>query len=182
MFICLRFILNIRLVYPTRICFSGLHTSTTTDDIRAYLIDIGVANIESTALITGNINSKSACFRVIITDESIKHNVYDPKRYTDGISVLPYRFYKGDKKLQRNTTKSGNNNSKTNSTYTAQRTAAYASVHTDNESNTHGRRGNSPNVEQFLTTKSKALESKQEMIVVQYGHHVVLDLTISQIV
>ena len=33
----------------------------------------------------------------------------------------------------------------------------------------------------FLTTKSKALESKQEMIVVQYGHHVVLDLTISQI-
>ena len=107
------------------VCFSGLHSSTTTDDIRAYLIDIGVANIESIALITGNINSKSACFRVIITDESIKHNVYDPKRYTDGISVLPYRFYKGDKKLQRNTTKSGNNNSKTNSTYTAQRTAAY---------------------------------------------------------
>ena len=137
------------------VCFSGLHSSTTTDDIRAYLIDIGVANIESIALITGNINSKSACFRVIITDESIKHNVYDPKRYTDGISVLPYRFYKGDKKLQRNTTKSGNNNSKTNSTYTAQRTAAYASVHTDNESNTHGRRGNSPNVEQFSNNKIK---------------------------
>ena len=32
----------------------------------------------------------------------------------------------------------------------------------------------------FLTTKSNALESKQEMIVAQYGHHVVLDLTISQ--
>ena len=137
------------------VCFSGLHSSTTTDDIRAYLIDIGVANIESIAIITGNVNSKSACFRVIITDESIKHNVYDPKRCTDGISVLPYRFYKGDKKLQRNTTKSGNNNSKTNSTYTAQRTAAYVKVHTDYESNTHGRRGNSPNVEQFSNNRIK---------------------------
>ena len=155
------------------VCFSGLHSSTTTDDIRAYLIDIGVANIESIALITGNVNSKSACFRVIITDESIKHNVYDPKRCTDGISVLPYHFYKGDKKLQRNTTKSR----QTNSTDTAQRTAAYARFHTDNESNTHGRRGSSPNAEQH---KTKALESKQEMIVAQYGHHVVLDLTISQ--
>ena len=46
--------------------------------------------------IIGNVNSKSACFRVIITDESIKHNMYDPKRCTDGISVMPYRFYKCD--------------------------------------------------------------------------------------
>ena len=57
------------------VCFSGLHCSTTIDDIRAYLIDIGVANIESIALITEKANSKSNCFRVIITDESIKHSV-----------------------------------------------------------------------------------------------------------
>ena len=30
------------------------------------------------------------------------------------------------------------------------------------------------------STKPKALESKQEIILAQYGHHVVLDLTISQ--
>ena len=64
--------------------FSGLHCSTTIDDIRAYLIDIGVANIESIALITDKANSKSNCFRVIITDESINHSVYDPKRCADG--------------------------------------------------------------------------------------------------
>ena len=133
------------------VCFSGLHSSTTTDDIRAYLIDISVANIESIALITGKFISKSACFRVIITDESINHNVYDPKRCTDGISVMPYRFYKGDKKLQCNTTKSR----QTNTTYTAHRTAAFARVHTDNESNTHGRCGNSPNSEQFSNNKIK---------------------------
>ena len=54
-------------------------------------------------------------------------------------------------KLQRNTTKSR----QTNSTYTAQRTAAYARVHTDNKSNTHGRSGNSPNAEQFSNNKIK---------------------------
>ena len=33
----------------------------------------------------------------------------------------------------------------------------------------------------ILTTKSKSLESIQEMIVAQYGRHVVLELTISQV-
>ena len=63
--------------------------------------------------------------------------------------LLQYRFYKGDKKRQRNTTKSRQRNT----TYTAQRTAAYARVHTDNESRTHGRRGNSLNAEQFSNNK-----------------------------
>ena len=140
------------------VCFSGLHSSTTTEDIRAYLIDIGVANIESIAIITGNVNSKAACFQVVITDESIKHNVCDPKRCTDGISVLPYRFYKGDKKLQRNTTKSGNNNSKTNSTYTAQ-LPMLESILTMNQ--THMVAVATPQMlSSFLTTKSKALEGK----------------------
>ena len=133
------------------VCFSGLHSSTTTDDIRAYLIDIGVTDIESISLITGNANSKSACFRVIITDESIKHNVYDPKRGTDGISVMPFRFYNGDKKLQRDT----NNSRHTNTTSAAHRTTSHTRVHSDNESNKYGRRGNSSNAEQFSNNKMK---------------------------
>ena len=81
-------------------------------------------------------------------------------------------------KLQRNTTKSR----QTNSTYTAQRTAAYARVHTDNKSKHSDAVATPQMLSSSRTTKSKSLESKQEMNVAQYGHHVVLDLTISQIV
>ena len=57
----------------------------------------------------------------------------------------------GDKKLQRNT----NNSRHTNTTSSAHRTTSHTRVHSDNESNKYGRRGNSSNAEQFSNNKMK---------------------------
>ena len=44
--------------------------------------------------------NESAAFRVTINDYSIKHNVYNPKVYTNGIKVKPYRLYKQGTQIQ----------------------------------------------------------------------------------
>ena len=56
------------------------------------MYDIGVSDIVSIERVPDT-SSASAAFRVKINDYSIKHNVglYNPKVYTNGIKVKPYR-------------------------------------------------------------------------------------------
>ena len=88
----------------------GLNTETTDDDIRCFMYDIGVTNIVTITRINNN-TPTSASFRITINDASIKHNVYNPKLYTKGITAKPFRFYsqgvlKGDKAQSSSTTQS----------------------------------------------------------------------------
>ena len=63
------------------------------------MYDIGVFHIVSIKRVHDT-SSASAAFRVTINDYSIKHNVYNPKVYTNGIKAKPYRFYKQGTQIQ----------------------------------------------------------------------------------
>ena len=78
---------------------SGLHDETSNDEIRGFMYDIGVSDIVSIERVHDT-SSASAAFRVTINDYSIKHNVYNPKVYTNGIKVKPYRLYKQGTQIQ----------------------------------------------------------------------------------
>ena len=78
---------------------SGLHDETSNDDIRGFMYDIGVSDIVSIERVHDT-SSVSAAFRVTINDYSIKHNVYNPKVYTNGIKVKSYRLYKEGQQKQ----------------------------------------------------------------------------------
>ena len=63
------------------------------------MYDIGVFDIVSIKRVHDT-SSASAAFHVTINDYSIKHNVYNPKVYTNGIKAKPYRFYKQGTQIQ----------------------------------------------------------------------------------
>ena len=78
---------------PKHDVFIGsLNSETPNDDIRCFMYDIGVTNIVTIARINNN-SSTSASFRVTINDATMKHNVYNPKLYTKGITAKPFWFY-----------------------------------------------------------------------------------------
>ena len=78
---------------------SDLHDEMSNDDIRGFMYDIGVSDIVSIERVHDT-SSASAVSRVTINDYSIKHNVYNPKVYTNGIKAKPYRFYKQGTQIQ----------------------------------------------------------------------------------
>ena len=73
----------------------NLSCTTTEDEIRAHLMDIGVENITSISKVLTK-NESSCAMRVRINDNSIKRNVYKMDNYEDGIIVKPFRFHESD--------------------------------------------------------------------------------------
>ena len=74
----------------------GLSPDTSEDDIRAHLMDLQVKHIVSIAKLTTNV-PRVAAFRVTITDDTIKHNVFNPINFQQGIRIMPFRYYENVK-------------------------------------------------------------------------------------
>ena len=72
----------------------GISPTTTEDDLRTYLLKIGVtaSTIMSVDYVTGRSSNESA-FRVKICDNSIKHTVYNSAKFKKRIIVKPFRFH-----------------------------------------------------------------------------------------
>ena len=72
----------------------GISPTTTEDDLRTYLLKIGVtaSTIMSVDYLTGSSSNESA-FRVKICDNSIKQTVYNSAKFKKGIIVKPFRFH-----------------------------------------------------------------------------------------
>ena len=70
----------------------NLSQNTTADDVHGQLLDIGVVNIASITKLPCAKPIESS-FRVLINDDSIKHNVYNRKNFESGIIVKPYRYH-----------------------------------------------------------------------------------------
>ena len=103
----------------------GISPTTTEDDLRTYLLKIGVtaSTIMSVDYVTGRSSNESA-FRVKICDFSIKQTIYDPAKFKQGIIVKPFRFH------VRNNNKTTNHTSSSNST--ANSTSAEVNQHRQN--------------------------------------------------
>ena len=69
-----------------------MHTTTTNDDVRAHLMDVDVLSIVNISKLEGD--PGTASFHVVINDDTIKHNVYEPANFHKGIIVKPFRDYK----------------------------------------------------------------------------------------
>lgn len=82
----------------------GLSPHTTEDDVRAHLMDIRVNSIISIHKLKIEKNTTSA-FRVAIADDTIKHNVFNPLNFENGITIKPFRFYEEDPRQPKATNK-----------------------------------------------------------------------------
>ena len=74
----------------------GLSSDTPEDDICAHLMDPQVKHIVSIAKLTTNV-PRVAAFRVTIADDTIKHNVFNPINFQQGIRIMPFRYYENVK-------------------------------------------------------------------------------------
>ena len=70
----------------------NMHPTTTNDDVRAHLMDVDVLSIVNISKLEGD--PGTASFHVVINDDTIKHNVYEPANFHNGIIVEPFRDYK----------------------------------------------------------------------------------------
>ena len=72
----------------------GAKPTTTNDDLRTYLLKIGVTSdsIMSIDCISGD-DPQSSAFRVKICDKSIIDTVYKASNFKSGIIVKPYRIH-----------------------------------------------------------------------------------------
>ena len=69
-----------------------MHSTTTNDDVRAHLMDVDVLSIVNISKLEGD--PGTASFHVVINADTIKHNVYEPANFHNGIIVKPFRDYK----------------------------------------------------------------------------------------
>ncbi len=75
----------------------GTSPTTTEDDVRDYLVKIGVTqtSILTIECVSGS-DPVSSSFRVRICDTSIKDTVYNRANYKPGIIIKPFRYYNND--------------------------------------------------------------------------------------
>ena len=59
-------------------------------------MDLQVKHIVSIAKLTTNV-PRVAAFRVTIADNTIKHNVFNPINFQQGIRIMPFRYYENVK-------------------------------------------------------------------------------------
>ena len=74
----------------------GLNSDTSEDDVRAHLMYIQMKHIVSIAKLTTNV-PRVAAFQVTIADDTIKHNVFNPINFQQGIRIMPFRYYENVK-------------------------------------------------------------------------------------
>ncbi len=70
----------------------NMSSNTTERDVRDHLTDIGVKEIQDVTKQSES-DSSSCSFRVSISDDTIKHNVFNRDNFDAGIIVKPYRYH-----------------------------------------------------------------------------------------
>lgn len=87
---------------------NGTPPNTSVETIETFMKNIGVSNVLNISRVTQD-DANVSCFRVGISDTTIKHNVYNTDNYDDDITVMPYHIYLRNKQQHKSNSRTAVN-------------------------------------------------------------------------